>query len=49
MEKKKELHGHFKRSNYFDNGTKVDQFGCILTSTKEKKDIKNESNYSTRS
>ena len=24
MQKKKELHGHFKRANYFDNGTKVD-------------------------
>ena len=28
------MHGHFKRSNFHDNGTRVDEFGCIISNSR---------------
>lgn len=40
MKKQKQLHGHFKKSNYFDNGTQVDQFGCVMAKSRSKNPAK---------
>ena len=49
MQKRKQLHGEFKKANYFDNGTSVDQFGCVINKSRKKQQPLKQDSYSNRS